>query len=1106
MNLRSRALGLVGTLALALRLAAADGPPDARLLRYPDAWGDFVVFTYAGDLWRAPVAGGPAYRLTSHAGQEIFPKVSPDGKWIAFSAEYSGTRQVYVMPSWGGEPRQLTFYNDVGPMPPRGGFDDWVMGWTKDGKILVRMNRVPWSERMGRYYLVDPKGGLETPLELPEGGSASFSGDGKKLAYCPVDREFRTWKRTRGGRAQDVWVYDFASKSSERITDWKGTDNFPMWAGDTIWFTSDRDRTLNLFAYDTRTKATRKMTNFTEYDVLWPSLASDGSAIAFMNGGFLYRLDLKTEKAAKVAVALASDRAPQGTVWKDVKENVAGASISPSGARVVFEARGDLFSVPAKDGATRNLTATQGIRERSPVWSPDGKRVAYLSDATGEYEIYVRNQDGSGEPKRLTTDGAPWKYGPEWSPDGKKLAYGDRKHRLRILDVESGLLTEVDLGTREVLDTYVWSPDSRWLVYEKSYETRLPGLWAWSLDSKKAFPLGDGLTADHDPAFSTDGKYLFFLSERDYPLVFSAFEFNYLYSRATRVFVAALAPDTPSLFPPKSDEEKGKAEGEKKDDAATKKDEAKKDDAKNGGKSSEKKSPAPTVIAADGFVARTEALPGLKSGAVSGLEAADGAVWYAKQGDGPEDRTLWRFDLKERKEEKAAETVAAFSLSRDGKKLLYRSGHDWFVTDAKLPVKAGDGKLDLSGLKMRLDVAAETAQMWEDGWRIVRDFFYDEKMHGVDWTAMKKRYGALVPYVAHRADLDFLFGELMGELESGHTYVASGDEPKVTRTPGGMLGCEFAADPSGRYRIAKIFSGENWDDGWRSPLTEPGLNVKTGSFLLAIDGRELTTADNPYRLLDGKGNQNVTLLVGEKPSREGARTVTVKTIVSETNLRYLDWVKSRMAMVDRLSGGKVGYIHLPDTTRPGNRMLQKLFYAQTAKPALLIDDRYNQGGFIPDRMIEYFTRKTIAWWARRGIESMRTPGFAHDGPKAMLVNSYSSSGGDALPYFFRLNKLGPIIGTRTWGGLIGLSGNPSLVDGGALNVPTFRIYDREGNWVVENEGITPDIEVFDDAGSRVKGGDPSLEKGVEVLLKELARNPPKEPVRPVPPDMAKEKP
>jgi tricorn protease len=1098
MKYRLRLLAAPLLVCLTAAAALADGPPEARLLRYPDAWGDFVVFTYAGDLWRAPIAGGPALRLTSHIGQEVFPKISPDGKWIAFSGEYAGTRQVYVIPSWGGEPKQLTFYNDVGPMPPRGGFDDWVLGWTKDGKILVRMNRVPWNVRMGRYYVVDPNGGLETPLEIPEGGSASFSPDGTKLAYCPVDREFRTWKRTLGGRAQDVYIYDFASKASERITDWKGTDNFPMWNGDTIYFTSDRDHTLNLFGYDVKSKKTRKVTAFTDFDVLWPSLSSDQGAIVFMNGGYVWHLDLKTEKAAKIPITLASDRAPIGTAWKDVKENVSGASLSPSGARVILEARGDLFSVPARDGQTRALTDTQGVRERAPAWSPDGRRVAYLSDATGEYEIWARAADGSSEAKQLTKDGAPWKFDPAWSPDGQKLAYGDRKHRLRVLDVESGATLDVDKGLREDLDTYAWSPDSKWLAYEKSYPTRLPGIAIWSADTKKTILLGDGLARDHGPAFSADGKYLFFLSERDFPLVFSAFEFNYVYPRATRVFVAALASGTPSLFPPKNDEEKSAESKEKSE-----KDKPDKND------KAEKKDVPPTAIDAAGLVARTQALPGVPAGNYPEMASTTEAVWYARgvDGDGgPAARSLYRYDLKERKEEKALDGVAGWEISRDGKKILYRVGSDWFVADAKAPLKAGDGKLDLSGLRMKLDVAAETRQMWDDGLRIVRDWFYDEKMHGVDWAALKKRYGVLVPYVAHRADLDFLFGEIMGELESGHTYVAAGDEPKVPRVAGGMLGCELLADASGRYRIVKIFAGENWDDAWRSPLTEPGVDVKEGSFLLAIDGRDLTTKDNAYRLLEGKGGKLVSLLVGDKPVKEGARTVQVRTIISEQNLRYLDWVKSRMAMVDRLSGGKVGYLHLPDTAQAGNRMLQKLFYSQASKPALIVDDRYNGGGFIPDRMIEVFSRKTLSFFARRGLESFQVPGFAHDGPQAMLVNGYSSSGGDALPYFFRVNKLGPIIGTRTWGGLIGLSGNPALVDGGSVQVPTFRIYDREGQWTVENEGVSPDIEVVDDAGSRVKGGDPSLEKGVEVLLKELEKPGAwKEPTVPVPPDMTKAK-
>jgi tricorn protease len=1076
-------------LAASTAFAAETGPPEARLLRFPDIHGDFVVFVYAGDIWRAPVAGGPASRLTSHQGLELFPKVSPDGQWIAFNAEYTGTRQVYVMPAWGGAPRQLTFYNDVGPMPPRGGWDDWVQGWTPEGKILVRMNRVPWSERMGRYYVVDPAGGLETPLELPEGGSASLSADGRRIAYTPVDREFRTWKRERGGRAQDLWIYDFGTRRSERLTDHPGTDNFPMWSGDTVYFTSDRDDVLNIYGYDLKTKAVRKVTDFRDYDVLWPSLGKGG--IVFMHGGYIHRLDLGTGKAARIPITLGAALDTAAPQFKDVKANVQQVDLSPSGARAVFEARGELFSVPAKDGATRNLTQTPGVREIAPTWSPDGKWIAYLSDATGEYEVYVRPQ-GAGAPRRLTTDGGVWRFGPSWSPDSAKLAFGDRKQRLRILDVASGALTEVDRGTREDLNVYEWSPDSRWLVYEKSHETRIPGLAVYSLEQKKAFPLGDGLTNDFSPVFAADGKHLFFLSNRDFNLTFSAYEFNYLYTGATRVYAAALTPDAPALFPPRSDEEKAA------EPARTEAPEAKPEGV------AAAKPPVPSVsVVAEGFVARTIALPGHKSGNYRALAAVPGALFYIRDGDTQgEDPTLFRYDLKDRKEEKVLDGVVSYVVTRDGKKLLYRVKDEWFLGDAKAGLKAGEGRLDLAGLKVKVDWRAEWKQMFDDAWRITRDWFYDPNMHGVDWAAMKARYGALVPFVAHRSDLDFLLGELIGELEAGHTYVASGDEPRVPRVAGGMLGAELEAHPSGRYRIAKVYAGENWDEGSRSPLTETGVNVTEGSFILAIDGHDLTTRDNPYRLLENKANTAVVLKVASGPGGEGAREVTVRPTASELALRYLDWVHSRMRLADRLSGGKVGYIHLPDTGPPGNRMLQKLFYSQVSKPALIVDDRYNGGGFIPDRMIEYLSRRTLAFWARRGIESMRTPNFAHDGPKAMLINGYSASGGDALPYFFRLNRLGTIIGTRTWGGLIGLSGNPPLMDGGAVQIPTFRIYDTAGRWVVENEGVPPDIEVIDLPEARIAGGDPSLEKAVEVLLEELAKRP-APPAPPRPPDMTR---
>ncbi len=1086
--------------------AVAEEDGATRLLRFPDIHRDFVVFVYGGDLWRAPSAGGEARRLTAHPGLELFPKISPDGELVAFTAETSGSRQVWVMPSEGGTPRQLTFYTDVGRMPPRGGWDYWIQGWSPEGKILVRMNRTPWGERMGRYFLVDPDGGLEEPLPLPEGGSASFSPDGKRLAYCPISREFRTWKRTRGGRAQDVWIFDLEALQSERLTTDPGTDNFPLWAGDTVYFTSDRGdggATLNLFALDLMSRDLRQVTDFEEFDVLWPSLGPEGrtpEAIVFMNGGELHRFDLATGETRRIPIRVRSELPLAVPRFVDVASNVRSASLSPSGARAAFDARGEIFTVPAEKGPTRNLSRTQGVREIDPAWSPDGEWIAYLSHATGEYEIYVRPQDGSGEPRQLTRGGTVWRLPPVWSPDSRKIAFGDRQRRLYVLDVASEELTEVDTGTLGDLDVYAFSPDSRWLVYEKPHPTRMPGLWLYSLADGRTLTLGDGLTADFGPAWSADGKHLFFLSRRDFQPRFSAFEFNYLYDRATRVYAAALDPEAPALFPPESDEEEGTKDEEEDGEDGEGNGEGKKD--RKGKKDAKDEATEPLSIEAAGFVARTVALPGLEAGNYARLQAADGAVFYLHSADGPP-RDLYRYDLEKRKAELVLSTVDGYELSADGEKLLYRSGDAWGIADAKPGMQNGEGKLDLAGLRVKLDPRAEWRQIFDDAWRITRDWFYDPEMHGVDWRSMRQRYGALVPHVAHRGELDFLFGEMLGELEAGHTYVGSGDEPEVERVAGGMLGCELETDPSGAFRIARIFPGENWHPDYRSPLTEPGVDVREGEYLLAIDGVELRHPDNPYRLLENKAGAQVALTVASEPSIDEARQVTVRPVASELDLRYLAWVRERMAMTERLSGGRVGYIHLPDTSFAGNRMLQKLFYSQVDKEALIIDDRYNGGGFIPDRMIEVLSRTTLAWWARRDIEPFSTPGFAHDGPKVMLINGYSASGGDALPYFFRKRGLGPLVGTRTWGGLIGLTENPDFVDGGNLRVPTFRIYDEEGRWVVENEGVAPDVEVVDLPEAVIAGRDPSLEKGVELLLEALAAEPVEEPAVPEPPDMTR---
>jgi tricorn protease len=699
----------------------------------------------------------------------------------------------------------------------------------------------------------------------------------------------------------------------------------------------------------------------------------------------------------------------------------------------------------------------------------------------------VRSHDGQGEPRSLTEGSAVWRYPASWSPDSRSLAFGDSASRLNVLNVESGALEVADTGLQGDINVYHWSPDSRWIAYETTHpETELPSLAVYSLDSKSPTILGDGLSFDFEPVFSADGDYLFFLSNRDYNLNFSDFEFNYIYDNATRIFVAALHGDVASLFPLQSDEVEIDSGGDEDGD-----DEG---DDEGDGEGDEGSSVA---VTAEGFVDRTLALPGLSSGNYADLAAVEGALIYRSIPDDG-DPALMRFDLEEREAKEISSGVRAYVLAARGEKVLMRKGGGWSITDAK-PGSDGEA-VDLSGARMKLEPRLEWRQMFDEGWRIGRDWFYDENMHGVDWDLMKERYGALVPHVAHRSDLDFIFGELAGELEAGHAYVQRGSERSIDRVEGGMLGAELEADDSGRYRISKIFGGENWDDTYRSPLTEPGIDASAGDFLLAIDGVDLTTSDHPFRLLEGKGDQQVKLTLSATGDASDAREVTVQTITDERPLRYLDWITTRAALVEELSDGRVGYMHLPDTAIDGNRALQKFFYSQVTKPALIVDDRFNGGGFIPDRMIEMLSRTTLSYWSRRGIQAFTTPGFRHDGPKAMLINGYAASGGDALPYYFRKKGLGPLVGTTTWGGLIGISGNPMLADGGGILYPTFRFYDAEGEWAVENVGVAPDVEVWDLPEAIAAGGDPSIEKAVELLLQELEGFE-GDPVTPTPPDM-----
>jgi tricorn protease len=1042
-----------------------------RLLRQPDIHGDQVAFVYAGDIWLASTSGGEARRLTSDEGMEYFPKFSPDGRWIAFTGEYSGSVQVFVIPVQGGQPRQLTFYNDVGPMPPRGGIDNRILDWTPDGKhILFLPHRLPWGDRMARPYVVPFEGGMERPLAIPEGGGGMYSPDGTKIVYTPIEREFRTWKGYRGGRAQDVWIYDLVNNRAEQITDNPYTDNQPLWIGNRIYFTSDREGgRLNLWSYDLATKQTAKVTNHNEYDVLWPS--SDRTQAVYEYGGYLWRFDPASGRSERIPIRVSSDLRRTLPYFRNVRDNIETFTLSPTGARALFVARGDVFTVPAKEGEIRNATQTPGIRERDASWSPDGRWLAYLSDRSGEYELYVRPADGGGEERQITKAGSAWRLTPRWSPDSKMIAWADKDRMLHVVDVASGRITPVDQDQYGDIDDYRWSPDSRWLTYTKLNQARFSSVFVHNLAERKTHQLTSGMTNDGNPVFDPKGRYLYFTSNRDFNLTFSSWEFNYVYTDPARVYVGVLAADGPALFLPQSDEEKLTAPPAPAP-AAT--------DAKAAA--------APVVVKIDpaGFENRVRAIPGAP-GQYSSLNALSTGVLYVR-GAG-EARSLKFYNIDDRKEETILDTVQNYELSSNGEKILARVGNNYSIVNAKPAQKPADSTLNLTNLQMRIDPKAEWAQVYNDAWRILRDWFYDPAMHGLDWNAMRDKYGQLVPHVAHRADLDYILGELGGDLNAGHVYVGSPSELMTRRVDNGLLGAEIVPD-SGLFRITKIFPGENWHEHFRSPLTEPGVNVRSGDYILAVDGVSTRGVDNFYRLLENKADRVVTLRLNSRPDLAGSREEKVRPIKKETNLRYLDWVQSRRDYVDKASGGRIGYMHLPNTAQEGNRELFRSFYPQVDKDALIIDDRYNGGGFIPDRMIELLDRQPLNYWVRRGMIPTATPAFAHVGPKAMLINGYSSSGGDALPYYFRKRNLGTIIGTRTWGGLIGISGNPSLMDGGSITAPTFRFLDTDGMWAVEGIGVAPDIEVVDRPDLVAAGQDPSLEAAVKLLLEQLAKNPP----------------
>ena len=1066
---------------------------EARLLRFPAIHGNQIVFSYAGDLYSVEASGGVARKLTNDVGYEMFARFSPDGKWIAFTGQYDGNTEVYLMPSEGGIPKRLTYTATLGrdDVSDRMGPNNIVMTWRDDSTIVYRSRRIEYNDFIGQLFLAHVNGGIPEELPLPRGGFCWYSPDKTKLAYNRVFREFRTWKRYRGGQADDIWIYDFATKALTNVTDNPAQDIIPMWSGNKIYFASDRDdiKKINLYVYDLNTKETKKLTNFTEFDVKFPSLGDN--AIVFENGGYIYKLDLATEQAQKVPISIDEDFAIGRGGLKDVSKEITNYEIAPDGSRALFGARGDVFTVPEKNGNTRDITKTPGVHERNSKWSPDGKWIAYISDASGEDEVWMQAQDGNSSPVQLTKNGDTYKYQTLWSPDSKKIMWSDKKLRLQYVDVGSKEITPVAQATAWEISDYNWSPDSKWIAYAKPEEKRTTTIQLYSLDKKETYEVTDGWFESYQPAFSSDGKYLFFVSDRTFTPRFDGLELNANFNDLSKIYLITLAKDTKSPFAPKSDEVTIKKE---------EKDSGKKDE----GKDKKKEEPKVSVkVDVEGLQSRIASLP-IDAGGYRNLESVGDKLYYVRNTIKDEKAKLYLYDLDKQKETELGE-FNGFEISADGKKMLVGSGGTFSIID--LPTSKIDAKdhLNLSDMKVNLDRRAEWTQIYNECWRQMRDFFYAPNMNGVDWPKMRDRYAQLLPYVNHRADLTYIIGEMIGELALGHCYVGGGDYPKAERIQQGLLGATLERDPASQYyRIVKILKGENWYKSVRSPLTDIGVNAHEGDYIIAVDGKPTNTMNDIYESLVSTADKQVTLTLNSTPKEVGSHTTVVIPTSDEHDLYYYNWVQDNIAKVSKATDGKVGYIHIPDMGTGGLVEFVKYFYPQLRKDGVIVDVRGNGGGFVSPIIIERLRRALIFIDKARNAAITLDPGAMIVGPKVMLADEFSASDGDIVTYRFKKDKLGPVIGKRTWGGVTGIRGSLPLLDGGFLNRPEFSRYDTEGkSWVIEGHGVDPDIYVDNDPAHEYAGIDDQLNKAIDVIKEEMKKNPVNLPPPPPYPDKSK---
>jgi tricorn protease len=1081
--MQSKSARLFLCFALVLSSAvAAHAQIDARMLRYPAVSKNLIAFVYAGDIWLVNREGGSAFRLTSSPGEESFPRFSPDGSKVAYSASYDGNVDVYVIPSAGGEPARLTFH----PMADR------VLGWTPDGRnVLFASSRESGRQRYAQFYTVGLAGGLPEKLAVPYGEFGTYSPDGRQFVYMPMAQDFRNWKRYRGGWSPDLWLFDLTAKTAKNITSNPANDAQPMWHGNTVYFVSDRgtNERNNIWAYDVKAGTSRQVTQFADFDITFPSLGPDG--LVFQAGGRLYFMDVASGKPREVPVRVFTDETTLRGRTAKVDNLIQWAAVSPTGKRALFEARGDLFTAPAEFGPVVNASRSSGVAERYPRWSPDGKTLAYWSDRSGEYELTVRPAESAGEEKKLTALGPGFRYAPYWSPDSRKVAFVDQAMRIHVTDVASGKTTRIDEspewlnhGTLANFE-FEWSPDSRWLTYSRPTGDSNSAIFLYDTRSSKLTRATSGYLNDSQPAFDPEGKYLFYASDREFRPVYGSFDNSWTYPNPTRLVAVPLRKDVQSPLYPRNDHE-GQPE--------TKKPDEKKDEKKDEPATPEVKN---VDIDLDGFESRAVVLPPA-AGNYADVQPIKGKLLFRRlprAGASDTKSPVLYFDFTEREEKPVLDDAQNFEVTADGKKMLVRAQNRYAILEIKSPQKF-EKPIATADMEAPVEPRAEWKQMFEDVYRFQRDYFYDAGMHGVDWAGMKARYGKLLQDAVTRWDVDFIFGEFIGELNASHTYYGGGERETPPARNVGMLGIDWELH-DGAYCVKAIIRGGPWDAGVRAPLDEPGVNVKEGEYILAVNGVPIDTRQDPYAAFQGLGNKTVLLTVNARPTTEGARQVLVKTLTSEVELRYRAWIEERRQIVDKATNGKVGYIYVQSTGVDAQNELVQQFMGQWKKDGLIIDERWNAGGQIPDRFIELLNRPILAYWAVRDGGSWQWPPVAHRGAQVMLINGWSGSGGDAFPTYFKQAGIGPLIGTRTWGGLIGISGAPLLVDGGNVTVPTFRMYDPKGTWFAEGHGVEPDIEVVDDPSQLAKGIDPQLARAIKEVQDRITKMP-KAPGRPAP--------